>query len=284
MPPIAFALAVAAAFVHAGWNLLLGRADDSETATAAAMLVGAVVFAPIAVASVALASGHVDAGAWPFLAASNVLELGYLALLARAYNEGRASAVYPIARGSAPVLVLLASVVLGRGADVAQLLGVVLVAGGVVLLRSDGGRDSGGAGVSRSGLLLGLAVGVCIAGYTLVDKSGLEHASALPYLELTMIGPAVGYSAVVARRSGTASIRRALDRWTVAAGVGLFGAYGLVLLALARSAAAPVAAVRETSVVILTVMSALWLHETVHRRQWVAALVIVAGIGTVALG
>ncbi len=276
MPPVAFALALAAAFVHAGWNLLLGRADDSEAATSAAMLVGAVVFAPVA-----LVSGHVTAAAWPFLVASNLLELGYIAVLARAYNEGRASAVYPIARGSAPVLVLLASIVLGRGADAAQLVGVGLVAGGVVLLRA---RASSERGVSRAGLLLGLAVGTCIAGYTLVDKSGLQHASPLPYLELAMIGPALGYFALVVHRSGISAVCRAVNRSTVAAGVGLFGAYGLVLLALARSAAAPVAAVRETSVVILTVMSAVWLHETVRRRQWVAVIVIGVGIATLALG
>jgi drug/metabolite transporter (DMT)-like permease len=278
VPPIAFAFAFAAAFVHAGWNLLLGRAEDSEAATSAAMLVGVAVFAPVA-----LASGHVVAAAWPFLVASNALELGYIALLARAYNEGRASAVYPIARGSAPVLVLVASIVLGRGADAPQLVGIVLVAGGVVLLRARGGSADDG-GVSRAGLLLGLAVGTCIAGYTLVDKSGLEHASPLPYLELAMTGPAIGYFALVAHRSGVASVRNALDRSTVAAGVGLFGAYALVLFALARSAAAPVAAVRETSVVILTIMSALWLRETISRRQWLAAVVIVAGIGTLALG
>ena len=138
--------------------------------------------------------------------------------------------------------------------------------------------------MSRVGLLLGLAVGACIAGYTLVDKSGLEHASPFPYLEVAMTGPALGYFALVARRSGAISVRRALNRSTAAAGVGLFGAYGLVLLALARSAAAPVAAVRETSVVILTIMSALWLHERVSRRQWAAVIVIVVGIGAVALG
>lgn len=273
MPPIAFGLALAAAFVHAGWNLLLGRAEDSEAATSAAMVVGVVVFAPVAVVS-----GHVSADAWPFLIASNALELGYIVLLARAYNGGRASAVYPIARGSAPVLVLLASIALGRGADLPQLLAVALVAGGVVLLRAGTGT------VSRAGLRLGLAVGVCIAGYTLVDKAGLEHASPLPYLELAMTGPAVAYFALVARRGGVEAIRRSLNRSTIVAGVGLFGAYALVLLALSRSAAAPVAAVRETSVVILTIMSALWLHETVSRRQWIAAVVIAAGIVTLALG
>ena len=273
MPPIAFALALAAAFVHAAWNLLLGRAKDSEAATSAAMLVGSAAFLPVAVVT-----GHVSAAAWPFLVVSNLLELGYIALLARAYNEGRASAVYPVARGSAPVLVLLASIALGRAADPAQLVGVGLVAGGVVLLRASAG------GLSRRALALGLGVGVCIAGYTLVDKSGLEHASPLPYLELAMSGPAIGYFLLVRRRSGAGAIRRELTWSSAAAGVGLFGAYGLVLLALARAAAAPVAAVRETSVVILTIMSAVWLHEHIGRRQWLAASVILGGIVTLAVG
>ena len=71
---------------------------------------------------------------------------------------------------------------------------------------------------------------------------------------------------------------------SAAAGIGFVGAYGLVLLALTRSAAAPVAAVRETSVVILTIMSAFWLRETISRRQWLAVVVIVIGIATLALG
>ena len=273
MPPLAFALALAAAFVHAAWNLLLGRAKDSEAATSAAMLVGVAVFAPVA-----LVTGHVAAAAWPFLVVSNLLELGYIALLARAYNEGRASAVYPVARGSAPVLVLVASVAIGRVVDLAQLVGVVFVAGGVVLLRATAG------GLSRRGLALGLSVGACIAGYTLVDKSGLEHASPLPYLELAMSGPAVGYFLLVG-----AQVRSGIGP----AGVQLVDGgcrrrpvrrLRLVLLALARAAAAPVAAVRETSVVILTIMSAVWLHEHIGRRQWLAAVIIAGGIATLAFG
>ena len=110
MPTGPLLLALCAAFVHAGWNLLLSRARDSEQATATAAAVGAVVFAPVAALT-----WNVGAKAIPWAAASAALELVYLMLLAHAYQEGELSLVYPVARGSAPLLVLLFTIaVLGR--------------------------------------------------------------------------------------------------------------------------------------------------------------------------
>src|SRR5438552_2132542 len=82
-----------------------------------------------------------------------------------------------------------------------------------------------------------------IAAYTLVDKRGVSHAGALPYLELSMLGPALVYAAFVARARGGHALRSELRASTFVAGVATFGAYCLVLLALQRAAAAPVAAV-----------------------------------------
>src|SRR3954471_13502120 len=93
----AFALAVSSAFVHALWNLLLARARDSEAATAVALVVGALAFAPVAVLTWDVSSATI-----PYLAISAALELAYFALLARAYEHGELSLVYPVARGSAP--------------------------------------------------------------------------------------------------------------------------------------------------------------------------------------
>src|SRR5436305_8643635 len=105
MPTGPLLLALCAAFVHAGWNLLLSRARDSEQATATAAAIGAVAFAPVAALT-----WDVSARAIPYAAISGALELVYLVLLARAYQEGELSLVSPVARGSAPVLVLLFTV------------------------------------------------------------------------------------------------------------------------------------------------------------------------------
>src|SRR5437763_10921162 len=131
MPTTPLLLALCAAFVHAGWNLLLSRARDSESATAVALVAGALVFAPVAAAT-----WQVSAKALPYAAGSAALELVYLALLARAYQEGELSVVYPVARGSAPLLILLFSVVvLDATLGAASIAGICLVAGGIILVR-----------------------------------------------------------------------------------------------------------------------------------------------------
>jgi drug/metabolite transporter (DMT)-like permease len=269
VPASALGLALAAAVVHALWNLLLARARDPQAATSVAMLFGCLVFMPVAVAS-----WDVSAGAWPWVAASSALELAYFALLALAYSRFEMSAVYPLARGSAPVIVLLVS---GVAVSALQAAGVVLVACGVLLVR---GVRRGSAGE----LLLALAVGAAIAGYTLVDKAGLRHADPLPYLELVLVLPALVYAAAVARsgpRPGR--LRGELNPSSLAAGVGMFAAYGLVLAALRLAPAAPVAAVRETSIVIAVGLGALVLREAVGRARVAGALAIVAGVAAIAL-
>src|SRR4051794_22758846 len=101
MPTSALAFALAAAWLHALWNLLLARAPDIEAAAAVALIVAEVAFVPLAVAV-----WHVDSDVWPWVVASGAFELAYFALLATAYRKAPLSVVYPIARGGAPLLVL----------------------------------------------------------------------------------------------------------------------------------------------------------------------------------
>lgn len=268
MPTPALLLALGAAFVHALWNLLLARARDPRAATAVALLVGEVVFA---IPTWAAWSAH--AAVWPFLLASAVLELAYFTLLVAAYRVAALSVVYPIARGTAPVLVLVFGVaVLGRGTSVGQVMGVCLVGAGILLVR--GPRPTVGRGVAF-GLVIACTIGV----YTLVDKEGVTHAGALPYLELSMLGPSLVYAATVPRRRLQAALRPA----TVVAGIATFGAYCLVLLALQRGSAASVAAVRETSVVITALLASRYLAEPVGRARVAGAALVAGGIALVSL-
>ena len=273
MPPIALALALAAAFVHASWNLLLARAGDPEAAAAIALVVAEVVFAPVAVLA-----WDVHAGVWPFLLASGLLQLAYFALLATAYRRAPVSVVYPVARGVAPVLVLLIGVlVLGRTTSWGQALGVCLVGVGVLLVRGVRRADGGGVGFG-----FGLAIAVCIAAYTLVDKRGVEHAGPIAYLELGMIVPTVAYAAAVLSTKGRAAVRAEVTWSAAAAGLGTFAAYALVLAALQRASAASVAAVRETGVLIAAVLAAAVLNERVGPGRVLGAALVVAGIAALA--
>ena len=268
MPISALALALGAAFLHAFWNLILARARDIEAATAVALVAGIVVFAPIA----ALA-WDAEPEVWPFLVATSMLQLTYFVLLTAAYGRAELSFVYPIARGAAPVLVLLAgAALLDYSASAAEVGGVLLVAAGVLLVRGLGRRASAGD------LALALTIAACIAAYTLLDQRGIRYASPVVYQELSMILPTVGFLALTLRRRGPQAIRDAVGIASVAAGMATFGAYVLVLAALSRAPAASVAAVRETSVVIATALAAPVLHERVGAARLAGAVLVVAGV------
>lgn len=273
MPASAFGLALAAAFVHAFWNVLLARARDPEAATAVALLVAELVFAPVAALT-----WDVRAGVWPFLLCSGALQLLYFGLLGAAYRRVPLSVVYPLARGAAPVLVLLGGViVLGNSSSWGQATGVVLVGMGILLVRGFGrGGDVGGVS-------FGLAIACCIATYTIVDKHGITHAGPIPYLELSMFLPALAYAGSIASRKTPAALRAELGPATVAAGIATFGAYALVLAALGRASAASVAAVRETSVVIATVLAATVLRERVGPGRLAGAALVAGGVALLSL-
>lgn len=273
MPVSALLLALAAAFLHATWNILLAGAKDTEAATAVALVVAAIVFAPVAVLA-----WDVEPAAWPYIGASAALELAYFVVLAAAYSRSDLGLVYPLARGLAPVLVLAAATIfLGRHLSLPQAAGVVTVGVGVVLVRGLRGD------ADVRGTALAVIVAGCIAAYTLVDKEGINHAAPLPYLELVLVGPAIAYALGVGAVRGRGALRLELGWSAAAAGVAMFSAFALVLAALERAPAAPVAAVRETGVVIATGMAAIVLHERVTGRRLAGAAVVAAGVALIAL-
>ena len=271
---------LASAGLHAFWNWLVADARDTHATSAVALLAAAAVFAPVAALT-----WEVDAAAWPYIAASAGLELAYFALLAAAYERAALSFVYPIARGAAPVLVLAVSLVaLGAELSAAEAAGVVAVAGGVLLVRGVG------RGAARGGLGLALAVAACIAAYTLVDDEGVRHAAALSYFEAVLLITAPLYAVAVALAHGPGAVRAAASPRAAAAGIAMFGAYALTLAALEIAEAAPVAALRETSVVMATAAAALAARrgrgapgDDRASRRVAGAVIVVVGIALIAL-
>jgi drug/metabolite transporter (DMT)-like permease len=270
----ALLLSLAAAVVHAAWNLLLGESEDTQAATAVSVTAGVVVFAPLA-----LIHFRLEPAALPYVAASAALELIYLALLATAYSLADVGFVYPIARGSAPVLVLaIGALALGAGVSALAVGGVLLVSAGIVLVR--GLQDPG----HPRDLALALAVGACIAGYTLIDKHGVAHGSPLSYLQAVFGLTSLGYVFGALRVRGPSAIRAAAGWRPALAGVGFFGSYTLALAALQLASAASVAAVRETSVVMAAAFLAVSGREHMTPARLGGAVAVAAGIACVALG
>ena len=267
MPLSGLAFALGAAVLHALWNLLLARERDTAATAAVSLVAFVAVLAPVAAAT-----WRVEDAAWPYVVGSAVLELAYVILLAAAYRRFELSLVYPLARGLAPVLALLiVVVVVGTRPSVGEAAGVAAVTAGILLVRGlgRGGRGSG----------LALVIAGCIAGYTVVDRYGIRHANAAPYLLLVMVGPALAYAPLV----GVRRVRAALTPTSMLVGVLSATTYLLVLLALRHASAPAVAAVRETSVVIATALAAVLLREPVGMRRIGGAIVVAAGVATLAL-
>jgi drug/metabolite transporter (DMT)-like permease len=268
MPADALALALGAAALHALWNLLLAREADTEAATAVA--VGSLVAVLVLPAAL---TWRVEWAAVPFVAGSAALELAYIGLLAAAYRRFELSVVYPVARGLAPVLALVLTVLVTlNGPSAGEVGGVLAVAAGVLLVRGTVRASVGGLGV-------GAVIAAAIAGYTVVDRYGIHHANAAPYLLLVMTGPAVVYALGVGRRR----VARALSPTTVVVGAASAGAYLLVLLALRLASAPAVSAVRETSVVIATALAAIVLRERVGPVRLSGAVLVAGGVALLAL-
>jgi uncharacterized membrane protein len=280
VPVLAVAVVLASAMLHAGWNLLLANAPKGLDATAVAMGLGLVVWTPVA-----LVRWRLDAGVWPYVAASAALELAYFAALTLAYSRAPAHAVYPVARGLAPVLLLpVAALAAATGLSWATWLGVLAIALGVVCTAV--------GEVNRRAVLTALPVAATIAGYTYVDSVGLHHAEPATYLWLIMAPVFPVLLAVrLFRHRSVRPLRAELRPTTAVLALGMYGAYGLALVALSLVSAAQVpavAALRESSILFVLALSWLRHRSTVDgqvRLPTIAgAILVFTGVAALALG
>jgi drug/metabolite transporter (DMT)-like permease len=275
---LAIGLALAAAVVHGTWNVLVKVTGDPLTTFQRATVLAALIASvPVGIAWLAIGRPGISLAAAGFAVASAVLELAYLWLLSAAYGRGELSVVYPIARGSAPLLaVVIGIAVIGERLTPLQLAGVVLLLGGIlaVTLPQTSGRAT----------LPALLTGVAIAAYTSVDRVGVRLT--LPWLYgwllVTLLAVAVTVTLPLAGRlhvrpAGAAEHAPSIPQAALI-GVFMWGGYLLVLLALSIAPLAVVAPVRETAVVAVAVWGVWKLRE---RR---AAALKIAGAGATLVG
>lgn len=275
--PLSFeivALVLFSALLHASWNALLKGAADRTTQSA--VLYGAMALAAAVgltqVAPPALAS-------WPFLALSIVLHNLYFLTLLLAYREGDLSMVYPIARGSAPILVaVLSTSVAGEGLGSGQWLAVALISGGVLSLAIDRRLLSRRlVGPVSYALMTAVLIGL----YTFIDALGLRSAdSVFGYIFWLLALSGGTFLALVAWMRRLRPRKIAIGTWARGACAGGLAtlSYGAFLWALSLGAMAPVAALREISVVFAAAIGALFLGEPFGRRRIAAAAAVAAGV------
>jgi drug/metabolite transporter (DMT)-like permease len=262
------------ALLHATWNALTHSARDR---VAAITLIG---LAAIGCASIGvLIAPAPDRAAWPFIGASFLLQAAYSYSLVLAYRLGEFSSMYPLARGTSPLVVaLVGTFVVGQPMSGLEAVGVVTVSGGLLALAFADGRPT------RADLpAIGAAVGTgCfIAAYTVVDGLGVRRSgSVLSYASWTFLlqGLLIVLIAVgLRRRALPASLRPNWVRGLVG-GVVSVVAYSLVLWAQTKGTLAGIATLRETSILIGCVIGSVVFHERFGRNRLIASAGVVTGI------
>jgi drug/metabolite transporter (DMT)-like permease len=268
-----------AALLHAAWNATAHRIPDQAVGFA---LIGiAITVVPALLLPVA---GLPGAAAWPYLCSSAAVHVGYTGLLLASYRAGDFAHVYPLARGTAPLVVALLSVtVVGRPLCAVDGAGVVTLTAGLAILALAGGALRR---TSRRASLAAVATGLAIAGYTTIDGVGVHAASTpLAYTAWLFLlqGPWVPVAVLVARRG---RLRMPAGRWALglASGVVSLVAYGLVIWAQAHGSLAQVAALRETSILFGALIGVLLFSERFGRQRLLGAAITLAGVLLLTVG
>jgi drug/metabolite transporter (DMT)-like permease len=262
-----------AALCHASWNAMVKSGGEPLLDMALVTLGGSLIGTAIAVA---VAVAPPVPAAWPYIAASTVIHIGYYITVAAAYKAGDLSHGYPIMRGTAPLLTALGTwLALGESLSPGATMGVLLICGGVLSLGVVGG------GASRTATVWALLNALIIALYTLADGAGVRASGdAWAYVVWLFVLHGLPFSLGVLVVKRGVFLRHAAKNWPRGlVGALLSGAsYGIALWAMTRAPVAIVAALRETSVVFGALIGAWLLKEGYLRQRLSGAAVVLAGV------
>ncbi|GDY31337.1 DMT family transporter [Gandjariella thermophila] len=273
MSPTIMLAVLGAAVLHAAWNAIAHGAGDRLVGFT---LIGLAYTGVSAV--VVVVTGAPAVAAWPYLLASAAVHVLYQLALMRSYQLGQFSQAYPLARGTSPWVVAVVSItVLGQRMPLPELIGVLVVSAGLISLVVLGGRPKR-ADLPALGAAFG--TGLLIATYTVIDGVGVHRTGVASYAGWLFLlqGPAVPLLALAVRgRALPVGLRPSLVTGLIG-GVVSLAAYGLVLWAQARGALAPIAALRETSIIFGALIGAVAFHERLGRGRALASAVVVGGV------
>ncbi len=268
-----FLAVMVAAFLHASWNALIKTGASKQ----ASMLILSVGHALIGF-GVAIWRGAPPDAAWPWLLGSGLIHMAYQLFLSYAYDHGDLSRVYPIARGAAPMIVLVFSAFfLPDPVTVTEYLGIIILGGGIALMA----RGVFSNGESRRMLPYALGAACATAGYSISDGMGARAAGdAVLYVGWLMMVSTVFYAPVAIALKGRVILRAPPRAWVLGliAAAASFGAYAIAVWAMTVAPIAVVAALRETSILFAVLLGWLAFGERMTGEKMLAAGVIVAGV------
>lgn len=282
LEPVVVALVLSAALAHAGWNALV-KASGERGAIFSVLLLTGGVFGLIG----AIILPPPAPEAWLYIVLSAIVHYGYYGFLLLAYRYGDLSHVYPLARGSAPLMVAGGAwVMAGEQLGVMGLAGLVLASAGIMSLAFENGlpRDH-----AAKAVFFAIGTGMLIATYTVVDGLGVRVSQApVSYIAWLNLLEAIPISVwlLVRRPAGFTGLSGRSWRRGLVGGVLAMFAYGLVIYALSLGAMAHISALRETSVLFAALIGTLVLRESSGSpgRRIAAAGLVSAGIVTLQLG
>jgi drug/metabolite transporter (DMT)-like permease len=266
-------LVLAAAGLHASWNLIVKGEDDKLFSGWLTVLTPGLILSPVL-----FFTGLPPQDVWLILLGSSILESLYMVALTRAYSYGDLSVVYPVARGLAPLFVAIgAPIALGERLSPVALLAILLVGGGIAWLGLSAKRSA----TTIAALLWAVTTAALIASYSMVDKVGVSRSHPLAYI-ISLFGctGAILTPYVLHQRG----LRRIVELWRLRWGIlvtgGLLslGAYLLVLIAMRLTQVSYIAALRESSVIIATVLGWRVLKEPYGRTRILASAVVTLGL------
>ncbi|MCE5336276.1 MAG: DMT family transporter [Desulfobacteraceae bacterium] len=282
MTGVALAVVLASAFFHAFWNYLAKKGERRLAFVWWALLVGIVLFLPVFLYFQPSSISHT--GKYCILA-SALLHTLYFCLLVGAYDRGDLSLVYPLCRGSGPMLVpILAVLLIGEHLVTLGIVGIVLVVCGiyVVNLRSFclSGILQPFRELSGGASLWALMTGAAIAVYSLVDKVGVGEVYPPVYIYLMMAANWIFLSAYTLPREWNHLMRELTLNWKSILAVGFLSnfTYLLILFAMQVSHVSYVVAVREVSIVFSALLGVVWLKESQAREKLIGSVIIVCGV------
>jgi drug/metabolite transporter (DMT)-like permease len=275
MSAVVIGLALFAAILHATWNAFLRTGADRLWTVTIMSFSSTIVALPFVLLYPVPASS-----AWIYIVLSAALQVGYSVFLVAAYKYGELGQVYPIVRGSVPLLVTLGGfLIAGERLSTYQSAGVVLVAAGIISLSF--GKNRAGT----SSILFALATGAVIAAYATVDAIGVRsagHTGAYTAWVLVLYGALLPSTFILTRGRLAVDVRSPETWKALAGGIVALIAYAVVVAAFALGPAGPITALRETSVVFAVVIGWLFLGERLTSRRLIACAVV--AVGAICLG
>lgn len=293
MSPLALGLVLAAALLHASWNLVAKKAGGGNHFVLLGAVLVSLVWAPAAVWVGAAAVARLGALEWTVLAGSALLHVLYFRTLLQGYSVADLTVVYPVARGSGPLLSSLGAVALlgeslslvsGAGA-LAVVAGVFLIAGGPRVWQQ--AHDPAQRHRVRQGVAWGALTGGFIAGYSLVDGYAVKVLLLSPIL-VDYVGNLLRVPVMLpfALRDPHGFARACRRQWRPALVVATLGplSYVMVLYALTMAPLSHVAPAREVSMLFAALLGGQLLGEGDRTLRLIGAAGIALGVAGLALG